>query len=276
MSKKSFAEKIKEDFQPTPVAEEKKVPSKARTKAVPGARLIPLSDISLDSNQPRKKLDEEKLEELAASIRNKGVIEPVTVRLIDNGYMVVTGERRYRAAQLAGLEEIPCIIKHLSDEEVLVYQLIENLQREDLSPIDEATALKKLAETGLNQTDIAQKIGKSQPYISKLLKILELPKSILEEAQKLEVSKEHMLQLLKSKNPEQLWEQIKSGATAQEVKEKVKKEKSSKGRPKIKPWTWKPEDKSFTVSIKFRSQDYDKNEVIQTLQQLINKLREER
>ena len=273
MAKKSFAEKIKDDAKPIAILEEKEVPSKARSKAVPGARLIPLSDISLDPDQPRKKLDEEKLEELAASIRNKGVIEPVTVRIIDDGYMVVTGERRYKAAQQAGLEEIPCIIKHLSDEEVLAYQLIENLQREDLSPIDEATALKKLAETGLNQSEVAKLIGKSQPYISKLLKILELPKSILKEAQELDVSKEHMLNLLKSKNPEQLWDQIKGGATAEQIKEAVKK--PSKGRPKIKPWTWKPEDKSFTVSIKFKKSEYDREQVIQALEGLIQELREE-
>ena len=277
MGKKSFAEKIKEDFKPVAALEEKEVPSKARTKAVPGARLIPVSDIIPDPKQPRKNLDDEKLGELAASIRNKGVIEPVTVRLIDDGYMVVTGERRYKAAQLAGLEEIPCIIKHLSDEEVLAYQLIENLQREDLSLIDEATALKKLTQAGLNQSEVAKVIGKSQPYISKLLKILELPKAIIEEAQKIEVSIEHMLQLSKAKEPEQLqlWENIKTGTTAEEIKAEVKKKKPSKGRPKIKPWTWKPEDKSFTVSIRFRSQDYDKNEVVRALEQLIQELKKD-
>lgn len=271
MGRKSFADKI-EDFEPVAIPESKEVPSKARTKAVPGARLIPLSDISLDPNQPRKKADKEKLDELAASIKSKGVIEPITVRFIDGGYKIVTGERRFRAAKIAGLTEIPCIIKEVSDEDILIYQLIENLQREDLSPIDEATALKKLLDSDVTQEKVAKLIGKSQPYVSQALKILKLPQTILNQAQKTNVSKEHLLQLLKSENPEQLWEQIKSGSTAAELKEVVKKEKPAKERPKTKPWTWKPEDKSFTLQIKFRKKDYNKAQIIKALEEALQQL----
>ncbi len=276
MAKKDFKEKIKGDLKPVAIPDEKEVPSKTRTKAVPGARLIPLSDISLDPNQPRKKADKEKLDELAASVKSKGIIEPITVRFVEGNYMIITGERRYKAAQLAGLSEIPCVIKEVSDEEVLTLQLIENLQREDLSPIDEAAALKKLTGAGLNQTDIAKLIGKSQPYISQALKILELPQAILEEAKEIEVSKEHMLQLSKAKEPEQLqlWEGIKTGTTAEEIKAAVKKEKPSRGRPKIKPWTWKPEDKSFTIQIKFKKNDYGKEELIRALVKLVDDLKQ--
>jgi ParB family chromosome partitioning protein len=275
VAKKSFTEKIKDDFK-VPVIEEKEAADRKRAKPVPGARLIPLSDISLDSGQPRKKLDEEKLSDLAASIKSKGVIEPITVRQADEGYMIITGERRYKAAQLAGLEEIPCIVKQVTDEETLTYQLIENLQREDLSPIDEAAALKKLLGTGLTQAQTAKMIGKSQPYISQALKILDLPQNILEEAERTEVAKESLLQLTKAKEPEQLqiWEDLKAGSTAEDVKVAVKKEKPSKGRPRIKPWTWKPEDKSFTVSIKFKNKDYDEEEIIKALVQLVDALRQ--
>lgn len=276
MAKKSFTEKIKGDLKPVAIPDEKEVPSKARTKAVPGARLIPLSDISLDPNQPRKKTDKEKLDELAASVKGKGIIEPITVRFVEGNYMIITGERRYKAAQLAGLSEIPCVIKEVSDEEVLTLQLIENLQREDLSPIDEAAALKRLLDSGFTQVQVAKQIGKSQPYISKSLRILELPKAIIEEAQKIEVSKEQMLQLSKAKEPEQLqlWENIKAGTTAEEIKTAVKKEKPSRGRPKIKPWTWKPEDKSFTIQIKFNKNDYGKEELIRALVKLVDELKQ--
>lgn len=276
MGKKSFAEKIKDDFK-APVIEEKEAPDRKRTKAFPGARLIPLLDISPDPEQPRKKFDQKKLEELVDSIKSKGVIEPITVRPVEDegGYKIVIGERRYKAALQAGLQEIPCIVKEVSDEEALTLQLIENLQREELAPIDEAAALKRLLHKGYSQAKVAGMIGKSQPYISQALKILELPKAILEEAKKTDVSKEHMLQLSKAEEPEQLelWEGIKTGSTAEQVKAAVTKEKPSKGRPKIKPWTWKPEDKSFTVSIKFKKQDYNKGEVILALEQALKKLK---
>ena len=274
MSKKSFTEKIKQDFRPVTLEEEAQ--SKARTKAVPGARLIPLSDIISDPDQPRKKFDKEKLEELAESIKSKGVIEPLTVRFMedDGRYQIVTGERRLKAAQLAGLQEIPCIIKQVSDEETLTYQLVENLQREDLSPVEEAAALKKLLGNGLTQVKISKLIGKSQPYVSQALKILDLPQTILKEAQTSSVSKEHLLQLTKSKRPEALWQEIKQGKTAKEIKEETLKEKQPKDRPKKKLWTWKPEDKAFTIQIKFKNQNYKKEELIQALKVLLDKLRQ--
>jgi len=264
--KKSFAEKIREDFKPV-VIEDKEAQGKARSKPVPGARLILLSDIVPDPNQPRKKFDKEKLEELAASIKSKGVIEPLTVRLIegDGRYIIVTGERRFKAAQLAGLEEIPCIIKHLSNEEILTYQLIENLQREDLSPIDEANALKKLLEQDLTQVEVSKLIGKSQPYVSQILKILDLPKNILQQAKTSDVTKEHLLQLVKSKDPESLWQEIKTGKTAKQIKEKISQEKPNKAGSRLKVWAWTPEDKVFTIQVKFRKKNFLKEDILKAL-----------
>ena len=271
MSKKSFAEKIKQDFRPVTLEEEAQ--SKARTKAVPGARLIPLSDIISDPDQPRKKFDKEKLEELAASIKSKGVIEPITVTLLegDGHYRIITGERRFKAAQLAGLQEIPCIIKHLSNEEILTYQLIENLQREDLSPIDEANALKKLLEQDLTQVEVSKLIGKSQPYVSQILKILDLPKNILQQAKTSDVTKEHLLQLVKSKDPESLWQEIKTGKTAKQIKEKVTKEKPNKASSSLKVWVWTPEDKTFAIQIKFKKKTFTKQDLVQALRMSLEK-----
>jgi len=276
MAKKTFVEKIKDDFKPVSLIPEAETPTRERTRAVPGARLIPLTDIMPDPEQPRKKLDKEKLDELAASIQSKGVIEPITVRFIegDNKYQIVTGERRYKAAKIAGLKEIPCIIKELDDGEALTYQLIENLQREDLSPVDEATALKRLIDNDFTQARISKLIGKSQPYVSQALKILDLPETILKEAQEKNLSKEHYLQLVKSEDPEKLWQQIqKTGGTAKEIKQKIDKQKPSRGRPKAKTWSWKPEDKSFTLSIRFHKKDFNKEELVKALNTFIKEIR---
>ena len=275
MGKKSFAEKIKDDFKPVSLMPETGTPLRERTKPVPGARLIPLTDITPDPEQPRKKIDKEKLDELAASIQSKGVIEPITVKFIegDGKYRIVTGERRYKAAKIAGLKEIPCIAKELSDDEVLSVQLIENLQREDLSPVDEAAALKKLLDTGMTQVKVSKLIGKSQSYISQSLKILDLPENILKQAEKQNLTKEHLVQLSKAGNPESLLPEIGDGKTAKEIKEKIREDKPTKGRPKTKPWVWKSEDKSFTVQIRFKKSQYHKEQVIQALQELIHELK---
>lgn len=270
--RKSFAEKIREDFKPVSV-EEKAVPGKARAKAFPGARLIPLKDIRPDPSQPRKKFDQEKLDELAQSVKSQGIIEPITVRFIENDacYQIVTGERRFRAAQTARLTEVPCIVKELNDQEVLTFQIIENLQREELSPVDEAVALKKLLGSGLTQSDISKLIGKSQPYVSQSIKILDLPESILKETQESGVSKEHLLQLSKAENPEALWQDIRqTGKTAKEVKQQVTKNKTPKDNPKL--WTWKPEDKAFTITIKFKKKEYGKEDLVRALKTLLTQV----
>ena len=247
MTKKSFTESIKDDFKPVTLAE--KASKGARTKAVPGARLIPLTEIEPDQNQPRKSFNRDSFDELTESIKRKGVIEPLTVIRSNDGYQLVVCERRFRAAKSAGLEAVPCIVKDIPENEILEYQLIENLQRENLSPVEEAKAFKKMTDNGRKQAEIARLIGKSQPYISQSLKILNLDESILEKALRESTPKDVLLKML----------------------EKPKKAKS--GRPKIKPWTWKPENKEFTVAIKFRKNDYGNDELINALEQLLAELR---
>lgn len=136
MSKQQLLEIVREDFQmPDLPGEDSVTPARSRTKNLNSARIIPIKEIIPDPNQPRKTFNQQKLEELAATIRSKGVIEPITVRFNDNSgkYMIVTGERRYKAAQIAGLTEIPCIVKDLTDQEALILQIIENVQREALT-----------------------------------------------------------------------------------------------------------------------------------------------
>ncbi len=133
MSRQHLLEAVREDFQMPDLPDENTAAQTgSRTKNLSSARIIPLREIVPDPNQPRKTFNQQKLEELAATIRTKGIIEPVTVRFKDGKYMIVTGERRYRAAQMAGLAELPCITKDLTDQEALILQIIETVQREDL------------------------------------------------------------------------------------------------------------------------------------------------
>lgn len=147
-------------------------------------RLIPIDQIVEDPDQPRKGYDEESLQGLAESIRRHGLINPITVRPLPDGktYQIITGERRWRAAQLAGLTEIPCVVKQADYNLALVEQLIENLQREDLAPIDKARALKTLKQSkGLTNRELAQMLGLSERTISIWLGLLELPEEVGEQ-----------------------------------------------------------------------------------------------
>lgn len=123
---------------------------------------IDIEKISANENQPRTVFDDEKIEELAASIKENGLIQPIIVRKYNRGYQIVAGERRYRASKLAGLKTVPCVIKDIDDKQVDTLAIIENIQRENLSPIEEANAYKTLIDTyDMNQTELANKVGKT-------------------------------------------------------------------------------------------------------------------
>ncbi len=150
-------------------------------KSVPGAVLLPISQVEPGLNQPRKRFDEQALAELADSIRAHGIIQPLTVRLLPSGYyQIIAGERRWRAARLAGLEEVPAVIIQADDRKVMELGLIENLQREDLNPIEEAKGYQVLIrDFGLTQEEVAQRMGKSRPAIANTLRLLALPDAVL-------------------------------------------------------------------------------------------------
>jgi ParB family chromosome partitioning protein len=138
-----------------------------------------IEEIVPNRSQPRKHFDESKLQELSDSIREKGILEPLVVRRMDQGYELVVGERRWRAAQKAGLKEVPVLVKELPDREALEISLIENLQREDLNPIEEAEAFKRLTEDfNLSQEELSRRIGKDRATIANTLRLLKLPSEI--------------------------------------------------------------------------------------------------
>jgi len=142
---------------------------------------LSVSRVSINPNQPRKKFDRETLSELVDSIREKGVIQPVLVRKIATGYELVAGERRLRAAKEAGVEKIPAVVKTITEAEALELAIIENVQREDLNPLEIAEAYTSLArEFGLSQEEISRKVGKDRTTVTNYMRLLKLPKELRE------------------------------------------------------------------------------------------------
>ena len=159
--------------------------------------MISITDIQKNPYQPRKEFDREKLHELAQSIKENGVIQPIIVRQSPViGYEILAGERRYRASLLAGLHSIPAVVKQLSDQEMMVQAIIENLQRENLNPIEEARAYESLVEKGFTHAEIADKMGKSRPYISNSIRLLSLPEQIISEVENGKLSQAHARSLV--------------------------------------------------------------------------------
>jgi ParB family chromosome partitioning protein len=153
------------------------VPPGAVVTPIAGRTLLtlPVDAIERSAAQPRKRFDEASLEELAASIREHGVVEPILVRRQGARYRIVAGERRWRAAQRAGLQEIPAVVRDASDRQAFELALVENLQRADLNPIEEAEAYDVLARDGLTQEEVARRVGKDRSTVANALRLLKLP-----------------------------------------------------------------------------------------------------
>ena len=168
-----------------------------------GAVSLPISQVEPGLNQPRKRFDPETLAELADSIRIHGIIQPLTVRRLSTGYyQIIAGERRWRAAKDAGLREVPVVIIEADDKKVMEIGLIENLQREDLNPVEEAQGYQTLMkEYGLTQEQVAQQMGKSRPAITNTLRLLALPEDLLELVAQDQLSAGHARALLAAPTP---------------------------------------------------------------------------
>jgi ParB family chromosome partitioning protein len=156
-------------------------PSSAPVASIPGRTLLmlPVEAIERNPNQPRKRFEEAKLEELAASIREHGIVEPILVRRDAGRYRILAGERRWRAAQRAGLTEVPAVLREASDREAFELALVENLQRADLNAIEEAEAYEVLLDShGLTQERIAERVGKERSTVANALRLLKLPEDV--------------------------------------------------------------------------------------------------
>ena len=204
-----------------------------------GISYIEINDIKPNSNQPRKTFDEEKLDELASSIKEHGLIQPVVIRSVKNGYEIVAGERRWRAARKIGLKEIPCIVKELTDEENMLLAIIENMQREDLNPIEEAEGISQMIDTyGLTQEQVSKSVGKSRPYITNSLRLLKLPEEIRKYVADGLLSSGHARAIVSAGSIARQMEiaeaAVKNGLSVRQI-EKMAQEKKSSAGSKAKP-----------------------------------------
>ena len=165
---------------------------------------IEIDEIAPNESQPRKTFNKEKLEELARSIKTHGVIQPIVVRKQGSHYEVVAGERRWRAARIAGLSEVPCIVRELTDEQNMLVAILENVQREDLNPIEEARGIRAMIEDyELTQDEVAKAVSKSRPYITNALRMLKLPDAVLDMVSAGKLSAGHARAILSAKEEEQ-------------------------------------------------------------------------
>ena len=168
---------------------------------------IKLDELRPNPYQPRKVFDDNSLRELSESIKEQGVFQPIIVKKSIKGYEIVAGERRYRASKLAGAESIPAIVRNFSDEEMMQIALLENLQRENLNAIEEATAYKTMIEKlSITQEDLASKIGKSRSHVTNMIGLLRLPKEIQEMINNHEISMGHARAISKLESTEQMLE----------------------------------------------------------------------
>ncbi len=193
-----------------------------------GAVNVRIGEIEPNRDQPRKEFDSEALTELADSISQHGVLQPLLLRpMITGGYRIVAGERRWRAARMAGLTEVPAVIREMTDTEEMLFALIENLQREDLTPLEEARGYRTLIEAqDFTQEEVSQAVGKSRPAITNALRLLNLPEDIQEMLERGEITAGHARTLLSFKTEEGMRlgaKKAKEGASVRELEALAKR-----------------------------------------------------
>jgi ParB family transcriptional regulator, chromosome partitioning protein len=244
--------------------------------------MLPLELIEPNAEQPRTQLGN--IEELAASVREKGVLEPILVRQIaPNRYQIISGERRYRAATMAGLDEIPAIELDVDDKEQLEIALIENIQRKDLTPFEEAEGLAVLQEKfGYTHDRISQVIGKSRTTVTETLLINDIPDRIRAMCREAGISNKSVLVQVARAGTEEAMEQVVRRFAAGELsREDLRKQTASKPEPKKagrpKNYVFQVKDKSlpFSLNLSFKKANVEKSEVIDAVRELLRRLESE-
>lgn len=249
----------------------------------PVGKMIPLSAIDPDPNQPRSAMGD--LTELVSSIRDKGVLEPILVRprseeLAGMAYTIISGERRYRAAQEAGLYEIPAIEMDVDEQEALEIALIENLQRKDLTPFEEAEGYRALAERhSYTHDDIADAVGKSRTVITESLSLLQMPARVRDTVQALGLtSKSLLLEVLKAGDEGEmiglLEEVARQGLNRDDLRRRMRRDKGGTSRRKPYTFKFKAPDKTYSLSLVFRQSEVEKDDLIRALEQILTQLRQ--
>jgi ParB family chromosome partitioning protein len=255
----------------------------------PVGKMVPLSTIEPDANQPRSSMGD--LDELVASIREKGVLEPILVRPRPDAdddrapagvlYRIISGERRFRAAQEAGLYEVPVIEMDVSDQEALEIALIENLQRKDLTPFEEAEGYRLLAEMhGYTHEEISSAVGKSRTVVTESLSLLQMPPRVRDTVQALGItSKSLLLEVLKAGNEaemiELLEEVARRGLNRDDLRQRLRRSDKNNGRRRPYVFRFKAPDKSYSLALTFRQSEVDRDDLIRALEKIVSDLRAE-
>jgi len=241
-------------------------------------RLIDIDRIQPNPHQPRKDFGD--LADMVASIKEKGILEPILVRGHEGNYQIIAGERRYQAARLAGLRHVPCIEVDVDARGMLEISLIENLQRKDLSAFEEAAALQRLCEQfRYTHDEIARKLGKSRPVITEALSLNRMPDEIRERCRQADIeSKSMLLQVVRQGSTDKMRELIDrisgEGITREEAR-RFGQDEGRKPRPRSFVFRFKPEDESFRFRLTFRKAEVDRSELIRALQQIVAQLMQE-
>jgi ParB family transcriptional regulator, chromosome partitioning protein len=249
----------------------------AASAGMPIGRLVPIDQIDPNPNQPRQVMGD--LSELIASIGEKGIIEPLVVRQRGERFQIIAGERRYQAAVQAGLGELPVVVREVDDTEVIELALIENLQRKDLTPFEEAEALHGLADRcGYTHEDLARRLGKSRTAVTESLALNSMPESVRTLCRLADISsKSLLLQVVRQETPEKmtaLVEKIASqgvGATRERLRAAAAKPKA--GRPKQYVFAYRPPTKAFNLKLAFAKSRVSRDEVIDALEAILRDLR---
>ena len=241
-------------------------------------RMIPVEQIRPNPDQPRKAIGD--LRELTDSVREKGVLEPLLVRFVprEDCYYIISGERRYHAARAAGLREIPCIEKTADDAETLEIGLIENIQRKDLTPFEEADGLHRLAtQFEYTHEDVARKIGRARSSVTETLSLRNIPDALRKKCIEQGImSKSLLLQIARQptekKMVEMLHRILQGGLTRDEARRERREEQSGPQRPQPFIFQFEPENESFKFRIQFKKSHVSRDELIGTLREILSQL----
>lgn len=245
----------------------------------PVGRMIPIDRLEANPDQPRQNVGD--LSDLTASIMEKGVLEPILVRhdRENDNFMIISGERRYRASLAAGLREVPCIEKEVDDGEVAEIALIENLQRKDLTALEEAEGLQSLiGRFGYTHEQIAKKISKARSSVTETLSLNTLPEDIKQMCRDAQVlSKSMLLQIVRQPSKEKMVELLKRFARGEVSRDEARKERlqGEASRPRNYVFRFRPPTKEFTLDLKFSKSKVDKEELIEALTSILKALKKE-
>lgn len=241
-------------------------------------RMLDIERIEPNPHQPRKHFGD--LSEMVASIKEKGVLEPILVRSVDGKFQIIAGERRYQAARLAGLRHLPCIEVDVDNRGMLEISLIENLQRKDLTPFEESAAIQSLCDQfRYTHEEVARKLGKSRTVITEALSLNRMPEEVMERCRQADIqSKSMLLQIVRQDTEDEMHRLIDKITGQGMTREEARRfNRPTEGRRRARPFVYrfKPESEAYEFSLSFRKPEVDKSELIRALVEILEKLQSE-